>query len=121
MPHIAIEVTPRLAGALDFVAVFSEMHQRIADSGTALLHDFKSRVHLTERHLAGDDRAAEFVIARLMTTNPRPKSEQQAMARIVHDVLRRAIEEEQKPYWWQCCVFIEPFEKADYLKTDSRA
>jgi len=34
--------------------------------------------------------------------------------------LSAAIEAEPRPYWWQCCVLIEPFDKLDYLKTDSR-
>jgi hypothetical protein len=41
------------------------------------------------------------------------------MAQVVHDVLRAAIECERRPYWWQCCVLIEPFGKQDYLKTDT--
>jgi hypothetical protein len=43
------------------------------------------------------------------------------MAQVIHDVLRTAIESEQRPYWWQCCVLIETFDKPDYLKTDSHA
>ena len=60
------------------------------------------------------------VVARLVTTNPRPKSTQQAMAQVVHDVLRTAIESEQRPYWWHRYVLIEPLDRQDYLKTDSR-
>jgi 5-carboxymethyl-2-hydroxymuconate isomerase len=119
MPHIVIESTPRLSAAIDFVALFSAVHHRIAADGHAVLDDFKSRVHITNRHLAGDDTEAEFVVARLVTTNPRPKHAQRAMAAVIHDALRAAIEAEPRPYWWQCCVLIEPFDKADYLKTDS--
>lgn len=121
MPHIVVEATSRLATTLDFASLLSDIHQRIADSGDAKLNDFKSRVHVTDRHLAGTDFDAEFLVARLITTNPRPKSTQRAMAQIIHDVMRDAIEREPRPYWWQCCVLIEPFEKADYLKTDSHA
>jgi 5-carboxymethyl-2-hydroxymuconate isomerase len=119
MPHIVIESTPRLFVAIDFVALFSAVHHRLAADGHAVLDDFKSRVHVTDRYLAGDDPDAEFVVARLVTTNPRPKTTQRAMAALIHDALRAAIEAEPRSYWWQCCVLIEPFDKADYLKTDS--
>jgi 5-carboxymethyl-2-hydroxymuconate isomerase len=119
MPHIVLETTPRLAAALDFVALFSVMHQRIAAAGYAALNDFKSRVHVTDRHLAGLDTDGEFVVVRLVTTNPRPKTTQRAMADMVHDALRDAIAKEPRPYWWQCCVLVEPFARGDYLKTDS--
>jgi 5-carboxymethyl-2-hydroxymuconate isomerase len=119
MPHILIESTPRLCAAIDFVALLSAVHHRIAADGHAMLDDFKSRVHVADRHLAGDDTDAEFVVARLVTTNPRPKAAQRAMAALIHGALRAAIEAKPRPYWWQCCVLIEPFDKADYLKTDS--
>jgi 5-carboxymethyl-2-hydroxymuconate isomerase len=119
MPHIVIESTPRLFVAIDFVALFSALHRRLAADGHAVLDDFKSRVHVTDRYLAGDDPDAEFVVARLVTTNPRPKTTQRAMAALIHDALRAAIEAAPRSYWWQCCVLIEPFDKADYLKTDS--
>jgi hypothetical protein len=93
---------------------------QIAEAGHAELNDFKSRLLVADDYLAGEDSAAEFVVARLVTTNPRPKQVQQAMAQIIHDTLRTAIEAEPRAYWWQCCVLIEPFEKQDYLKTDSR-
>jgi 5-carboxymethyl-2-hydroxymuconate isomerase len=120
MPHIVVETAPRFATILDFVALFSVIHQRIADSGHAALNDFKSRVHITDRHLAGREADGEFVVARLVTTNPRPRAMQRAIAEVIHDTLRDAIESEPRPFWWQCCVPIEPFDKEAYLKTDSR-
>jgi hypothetical protein len=72
------------------------------------------------RHLAGEDAEGEFVVARLVTTNPRQKSTQQAMTQVVHDVLRTAIASEQRPYWRHRYVLIEPFDRQDYLKTDFR-
>lgn len=120
MPHIVLETTPRLASSLDFETLLAGVHQRIAEGGHAELNDFKSRVHVTDRHLAGEDTKAEFVIAWLVTTNPRPKSVQRAMAQTIHDALRAAIEREPRPYWWQCCVLIKAFRREDYLKTDSR-
>jgi len=119
MPHIVVESTRRLSAAIDFAALFSAVHHRLAADGHAALDDFMSRVHVTDRHLAGDDPDAEFVVAQLVTTNPRPKEAQRAMAAVIHDALRAAIEAEPQPYWWQCCVLIEPFDKVDYLKTDS--
>jgi hypothetical protein len=41
------------------------------------------------------------------------------MAAVIHDVLSRAVAAEPRPYWWQCCVLIEAFDKADYFKADS--
>lgn len=120
MPHIIVEATPRLAADINFFQTFSAIHKRIAAEGYAELDDFKSRLLVTHAHLAGTDPDAEFVVARLVTTNPRPKDQQHAMAKIVHDMVRNAIEGKQRSYWWQCCVLIEPFEKQDYLKTNSR-
>ncbi|MGH6616458.1 hypothetical protein [Sphingomonas sp.] len=120
MPHISIEATPRLAAALDFRSVFAAIHHRLADEGHGKLDDFKSRVHVTATHLAGDDPDGEILVARLMTTNPRPADVQRAMAQTIHDLLTAAIETELRPYWWQCCVLNEPFERADYFKTDSQ-
>lgn len=41
------------------------------------------------------------------------------MAAVVHDTLSQTIAAEKQPYWWQCCILIEAFEKADHLKTES--
>lgn len=120
MPHIIVEVTPGLAESLNFVPVFHDIHRRISEAGEAVLADFKSRVHVTDQCLAGADRHAEFAVARLVMTQQRTKLMQHDMARIVHDVIRDAIESEPRPYWWQCCVLIETVDLADYLKTDSR-
>lgn len=121
MPHIIVEATPRLAADIDFLQTFSAIHKKIAAEGYAELDDFKSRLLVSETHLAGNDPVAEFIVARLVTTNPRPKEQQHAMAVIVHDMLHAAIEGKPRSYWWQCCVLIEPFEKQDYIKTNSRA
>lgn len=58
-------------------------------------------------------------MARLVTTNPRPKEERRAIAVVIHGALRAAIEAAAPSYWWQCYVLFE-LDKADYLKTDSR-
>lgn len=121
MPHIIVETTPELGRSLDFQALFGAIHRRIAADGHAKLTDFKSRVLVTEHHLAGEDAKAQFLVARLVTTNPRPMPVQQAMAQVIHDAFRDAIASEPRAYWWQCCVLIEPFEKQGYLKTDSHA
>lgn len=119
MPHIVVEVTPGLAESLNFVPVFQEIHERIGKSGAADINDFKSRIHVTDQCLAGTDRDAEFVVAKLITTQPRTDTMRRGMAQIVHDSLRRAIESEPRPFWWQCCVLVESFDLADYIKTDS--
>ena len=120
MPHISVEATPRLAAALAFPVLFLDIHRRMEAGGFARAGDFKSRVLIAEAHLAGDDPDGEFLVARLMTTNPRPTEAQHAMCAIVRDVLTAAIETEPRPYWWQCCVLNEPFPRADYFKTDSK-
>lgn len=119
MPHIVVEATPELARAIDFVPLFAQIHHRISEQGTTLLDDFKSRVLIADRHLAGADLDAEFIVARLITMNPRPLEVRRTMAAVIHDVLSRAVAAEPKPYWWQCCVLIEAFDKVDSLKTDS--
>lgn len=120
MPHISVEATPRLAQALDFPVLFADIHARMEAGGYAKAGDFKSRVLTTTSHLAGQDADGEFLVARLMTTNPRPTEAQHAMCAIVRDVLTAAIEAAAPPYWWQCCVLNEPFPRADYFKTDSK-
>jgi 5-carboxymethyl-2-hydroxymuconate isomerase len=119
MPHIVVEATPKLARAIDFVPLFARIHHRISEQGTALLDDFKSRVVVADRHLAGVDPDAEFIVARLITTNPRPPEIRRAMAAVIHEIMSQAVAAEPRPYWWQCYVLIEAFDKADYLKTDS--
>lgn len=75
MPHIVMEATPKLARAIDFGPSFARIHRRISEQGTAPLDDFKSRVVVNDRHLAGADPDAEFVVVRLIATNPRsPRS-----------------------------------------------
>ena len=119
MPHISVEATPRLAASLDYPELFAVIHRRMEDGGYARAGDFKSRVLVTAQHLAGEDPAGEFLVARLMTTNPRTTEAQHAMCMIVRDVLTAAIEAEARPWGWQCCVLNEPFLRADYFKTQS--
>jgi hypothetical protein len=42
------------------------------------------------------------------------------MVALIHDARCAAIEAAAPSYWWQCCVLFEPFDTADYRKTDSR-
>jgi hypothetical protein len=42
------------------------------------------------------------------------------MVAVIHDARCAAIEAAAPSYWWQCCVLFEPFDTADYLKTESR-
>lgn len=122
MPHIVIEATEPLARRLDFPALLRKIHQQLADSGNARLHDLKSRVHVASAFLAGDDVQAQFVVARLVLTNPRPAELQRNMAATIHNVLRNAVAAHAEPGgWWQCCVLVETLDRALYQKTDSRA
>lgn len=122
MPHIVIEATEPLARRLDFPALLRTIHRRLADSGSARLIDLKSRVHIAGTFLAGDDAHAQFVVARLVLTNPRPADMQRAMAATIHDVLRDAVAASAEPGgWWQCCVLVETLDRTLYQKTDSHA
>jgi hypothetical protein len=76
---------------------------------------------VTDRHLAGADRDAEFVVAWLIATHPRTKEAERAMAALIHDRMSEAIAATAPPYWWQCCVLIEAIDGEDYFKTDSHA
>lgn len=122
MPHIVIEATEPLARRMDFPALLSTIHYRLAESGSARLTNLKSRVHIAETFLAGDDAQAQFVVARLVLTNPRPPQMQRDMAATIHDVLRDAIAARADAgAWWQCCVLVETLDRTLYQKTDSRA
>ncbi|MFC4761861.1 hypothetical protein [Dyella koreensis] len=120
MPHIIIEVTPGLAHIVDVDTTLCVIHATLADEGLAEMDDLKSRVHLCPMKLAGDDAGAEFIVAHLITTNDRPLSSLRRMGDIIHGALVRAIERHEMPFWWQCCVLLEPTSKSKYLKTDSR-
>ncbi|CAM2157336.1 5-carboxymethyl-2-hydroxymuconate isomerase [Pararobbsia alpina] len=119
MPHIQIEATPEIAKLLDFSAMLKSIHHELDALGYGRRDDFKSRVHITNQALAGDDPQGQFVVARLIMTNPRPASMQRDMARVIHDTLRAGIEAHQPSFWWQCCVLIEMFDASSYFKTDS--
>lgn len=122
MPHIVIEATEPLARRMEFPALLRTIHHRLAESGSARLTDLKSRVHIAETFLAGADAQAQFVVARLVLTNPRPAEMQRAMAAIIHDVLRDAVAASADAgAWWQCCVLVETLDRTLYQKTDSRA
>ncbi|MEV8470183.1 hypothetical protein [Ralstonia sp. UNC404CL21Col] len=122
MPHIVIEATEPLARRLDFPALLRTIHQQLADSGSARLSDLKSRVHIAGTFLSGDNAQAQFVVARLVLTNPRPAQMQRDMAATIHDVLRDAIAARADAgAWWQCCVLVETLDRTLYQKTDSRA
>ncbi len=119
MPHIVVEATSRLRAAIDFKDVFAKIHSQLSERSYARLQDLKSRVLSADLHLAGDDPDGEFLVVRLITTNPRPKETEQAMAQIVHDALREALIAASPPFWWQCCVLIETFDRQDYIRSDS--
>jgi 5-carboxymethyl-2-hydroxymuconate isomerase len=120
MPHIVFETTPRLSDLLDFNALMTTIHGQLVERGYARLGDLKSRVYFSDLSLAGAEHDGQFLVARLTMSNPRPPEVQREMGRVIHDAMRRAIEQAAADFWWQCCVFIETFDRPDYLKTDSR-
>jgi 5-carboxymethyl-2-hydroxymuconate isomerase len=117
MPHITVEATPGIAHALEFRQVFSDIHHRLGREGHGKLEDFKSRVLVTQTHLAADDPTGEYIVARLITTHPRPLSTQREMARVVHEMLSAAIEARHFEFPWQCCVLNEAHLAEDYFKS----
>lgn len=120
MPHIVFETTPRLSGLLDFNALMTSIHGQLVERGYARLGDLKSRVYLSDQSLAGAEPDGQFLVARLTMSNPRPPEVQREMGRVIHDAMHCAIEHTAPDFWWQCCVFVETFNRLDYLKTDSR-
>jgi 5-carboxymethyl-2-hydroxymuconate isomerase len=117
MPHITYEATGALALAIDWPALMTETHHAIAATGHAAITDLKSRMVHTAAHLAGDHPAAEFVVARLTTTKPRPDAARQEIARIIHARLEAAITAVASNIWWQACVLDEQVAPQDYVKS----
>jgi 5-carboxymethyl-2-hydroxymuconate isomerase len=120
MPHIVFEATRELSQRLNFDAVLSGIHRQLAELGYARMEDLKSRVYVSDTSLAGEDPRAQYVVARLTTTNPRPPEVQREMGQVIHEHVVRAIEERKPDFWWQCCVLIEAIDRSNYVKADSR-
>jgi 5-carboxymethyl-2-hydroxymuconate isomerase len=120
MPHLVIETTPTLGGLLDFPMVLQALHLALAASGDARLEDLKSRVHKTEIALAGNDPHAQFIVIRLMTTNPRPLAVEHRMVATIHAAFNDAVAQLELETSWQCCVLIERIAIGDYLKSGNR-
>jgi hypothetical protein len=97
-------LTPRASATQDFRALFANIHRPLSGDGDGKLEGFK-----TQLPLAGDDPVGEFLVARLVTTKPRPRDVQHAMAQTCTEMLTAAIETELRPYWWQCRVLNKPF------------
>lgn len=120
MPHLVIETTPMLGELLEFPVLLQAAHHALAATGDARLEDFKSRVYKTDSALAGDDPMAQFIIIRLITTNPRSAAVEHRMAGTVHAVFNAAITQIELQTSWQCCVLIERIAQGDYVKSSNR-
>lgn len=120
MPHLTIEASPALLDAIDWNAALAELHHALAAPGWAVLDDLKSRVHPIAWGLCGRDAQALQLIATLTLTNPRPEDVCQQMARTVLEHLTRRVEalapQDGAAPWTQCCVFLQPHDKARYFK-----
>ena len=116
MPHIKIEASAEIIDLIDWTNVLHELHAALADQGWAKLTDLKSRIHPCATAISANDPSAQQVIATLVLTNPRPAEMQQAMSQMVLDHLERAIDATHPDRWIQCCVFLQPVPKHDYLK-----
>lgn len=117
MPHITYEASDALARKIDWRTLMAETHDAIAATGHAVIDDLKSRMIHTAAHRAGNDPAAEFVVARLTTTKPRPDEARQAIAAIIHAKLEAAILAATPDIWWQAGVIDEQVVPKDYIKS----
>lgn len=116
MPHIRIEASSGIIDLIDWPHVLNQLHRELAGQGWAKLSDLKSRIHPCAVSVSADAPSAQQVVATLVLTNPRPAEMQQAMSQMVLDHLGRAIDAAGPAQWVQCCVFLQPFPKQDYLK-----
>lgn len=116
MPHIRIEASSGIIDLIDWTDVLNQLHMDLAGQGWAKLSDLKSRIHHSTASVSANDPSAQQVVATLVLTNPRPVEIQQAMSQMVLDHLERAINATHPDRWIQCCVFLQPVPKHDYLK-----
>jgi 5-carboxymethyl-2-hydroxymuconate isomerase len=116
MPHIRIEASSGIFDLIDWTNVLNQLHMDLAGQAWAKLDDLKSRIHHCATSVSADDARAQQVVATLVLTNPRPAEMQQAMSQMVLNHLERAIDATRPDCWVQCCVFLQPVPKHDYLK-----
>lgn len=121
MPHLRIEVSAELYGALNWKALATEIHDGIAQQGWAGLNDLKTRIVVCAEDLAGEDPLAQQLVATLITTNSRPPDVLQAMQALVLAELEKAVSALHPTQWVQCCVFLQATPKSDYMKWQWRA
>lgn len=106
MPHISIEASPALVGAVDWPTTLQGLHAELAHEGWAALADLKSRVHPIAAELCGADPGALQLVATLTLTRPRPPHICERMADTVSRHLSSAVNALQPRPWIQCCVFL---------------
>jgi 5-carboxymethyl-2-hydroxymuconate isomerase len=125
MPHIVIEVTRALAAAAPLLPTLRRIHQAFADKGHTPIENMKSRVHVVDEALAGDNSAGEvgggqFAVAWLTTNNVRSREAERALTDIVQLELERWAEAAQGalsvPGWLQVCVMFRYVPLEDYRK-----
>lgn len=123
MPHLVIEVTgamlPQREGAASLLPALREIHAEFARLCYAKEEDMKSRVVIADAALAGADADAQFIVATLSMTQPRPEAMQRAMGALIHARLQRFIEDRDPGCWWQCCVFFRYVGSEAYIKSAS--
>lgn len=116
MPHLRIEVSAELAGALNWKQLAHDIHFDLAECKWAALDDLKTRVLVCADALAGQDQGAQQVVATLIITHARPAEMQRAMAERVLAHLETAVRALQPVHWVQCCVFMQATRRDDYAK-----
>ena len=116
MPHIKIEASAGIIDVIDWANILNKLHTGLANEGWARLSDLKSRIHPCTAAVSADDPSAQQVIATLVLTNPRPAEMQRAMIQMVLEHLGQAIDATHPDQWVQCCVFLQPVPKHDYIK-----
>lgn len=123
MPHIVIEVTRTLATAAPLMLRLRRIHHLFADAGHTPIENMKSRVHVIDEALAGDDSAApsdvaQFAVAWLTTNNVRTREAERSMTDIVQSELERWAQQARGALagsvWVQVCVMFRYVPLEDY-------
>jgi 5-carboxymethyl-2-hydroxymuconate isomerase len=127
MPHIVIELPRKLANAAPLIPVMRRIHQAFAAGNYTPIKNMKSRVHLIDEALAGDDsedqaNQCHFVVGWLTTNNTRTREAERAMTDIVQSELERWGEAARNVLpastWFQVCVMFRYVPLENYRKRE---
>ncbi|MDO8774693.1 MAG: hypothetical protein Q7K57_39510 [Burkholderiaceae bacterium] len=125
MPHITIEVSRTLSTAAPLTPVLRRIHHAFAAGGYTPIENMKSRVHVFDEGLAGDDAAdphheSQFVVGWLTTNNVRTREAELSMLQIVQSELElwaeSAKDSLKSTAWLQVCVMFRYVPLENYRK-----